>query len=97
MSTWNSYQEQLEMDTEIYTRTGVALRVYCLTIDWTTGVRSPAEENDFRLAFVSRPAQRLTQPTIQYLPVVFSGSKARPGRDTDHSRHLESRSKMSRR
>jgi hypothetical protein len=44
---------------------------------------------------VSRPALRLTQPPIQWVPGgSFSGGKAQPGRDADHSPHLEPRSKV---
>jgi hypothetical protein len=39
----------------------------------------------FPLASVSRPALRPTQPPIQCYWVPFSGAKARPGRDADHS------------
>jgi hypothetical protein len=36
----------------------VAQLVLCLTADWTTGVRSPAEVKNFPLASLSRPAPR---------------------------------------
>jgi hypothetical protein len=51
----------------------------------------------FPLACVSRPALGPTQPPIQGVPGGPSpGSKARPGRDADHSPHLVLRSMMSR-
>jgi hypothetical protein len=52
--------------------TGVAQSMYCLTTDWTTGVRSLAEAKDFfSPASVSRPTLRL-QPPVQWVLGVLS-------------------------
>jgi hypothetical protein len=54
--------------------------------DRAIGVRFPAGQRVFPLAFVSRSALGPTQPPVQYVPGVLSpGGKARPGRDADHS------------
>jgi hypothetical protein len=50
----------------------------------------------YPLAFVSRPALRLTQLPVQRVIASFSRGKARPGRDADHSPHLVPSSGMSR-
>jgi hypothetical protein len=48
------------------------LEYLSLTTDWTTGVRSPAETNDFSSRYMSRPALRPTQPPIQWVPGALS-------------------------
>jgi hypothetical protein len=64
----------------------VAQSVQCLTTDWTAGVRSPTEAEDF-------PSSLCVQTGSGALPASctvstggsLSGGKARPGRDADHS------------
>jgi hypothetical protein len=46
----------------------VAQSVQCLTTDWTAGVRSPTEAEDFS----SRPALGPTQPPVQWVPGALS-------------------------
>jgi hypothetical protein len=64
----------------------VAQSVQCLTTDWTAGVRSPTEAEDFsstlciQTGSVAHPAS-CTVGTGGSL----HGGKARPGRDADHS------------
>jgi hypothetical protein len=55
----------------------VARSVQCLTTDWMTGVRSQTKAEQqrqriFLLVSASRPALRLTQPLIQWVPGVLS-------------------------
>jgi hypothetical protein len=50
----------------------VALSVQCLTTDWTTRIRSPADAKDFPLVSVSIPALRPTHPPTQWVPGPFS-------------------------
>jgi hypothetical protein len=59
---------------------GVAQSVWCLTTDWTTGGRSPAEAKDFSSASVhiSSQAHPASYP-------VCTGGKARLGGDADNS------------
>jgi hypothetical protein len=65
---------------------GVARPVQCLTTDWTIGVRSPTEADDFSSTLCvqtgsgAHPAS-YTVGTGGSLP----GGKARPGRDADRS------------
>jgi hypothetical protein len=62
-------------------RAGVAHSVQCLTTDWTTGVRSPAEEmvlSSSLCVHTSSEAHPASYP-------MGTGGKARPGRDADHS------------
>jgi hypothetical protein len=64
----------------------VAQSVWCLTKDWTTGVRSPTKTEDFSSSLCvqtgsgAHPAS-CTMGTGDPFP----GGKARPGRDADHS------------
>jgi hypothetical protein len=60
-----------------------------------TGVRSRQRQRIFRLASVSRPVLRPTQPPVQWIQESFPGGKAWQGRDADHSPHLVPRSRIS--
>jgi hypothetical protein len=66
--------------------TGAAQSLQWLTTDWTTGVRSPTEAQNLssspcvQTGSGAHPAS-CTMGTCD----LFSGSKARPGRDADHS------------
>jgi hypothetical protein len=65
---------------------GVAQSVLCLTTDWTTGVRSLTEAEDFssiQCIQTGSGAHPASYPMGTGGP--FTGSKARPGRDDDHS------------
>jgi hypothetical protein len=65
---------------------GVAQSVQCLTTDWTAGVRSPTDAEDFSSNLCAQtgsgahPASCTTGTEGS-----FPGGKARPGRDADHS------------
>jgi hypothetical protein len=63
---------------------GVAQSVLCLTTDWTTGVRSPTEAENFSSSLCFQTGDP------------FPGGKARPGRNADQSPHLVPRLRMSR-
>jgi hypothetical protein len=58
--------------TQLQIGAGVAQSVQCLTTEWTAGVRSPADEMTFPLAYVSRPVLSSTQLPIQWEPGVSS-------------------------
>jgi hypothetical protein len=57
-----------------------------LTTDWTTGVRSPTEAEDFSSSLC---VQTGSGTHLASCPMgtggPFPGGKARPGRDADHS------------
>jgi hypothetical protein len=59
-----------------------------LTTEWMIGLRSPHEGKNFPLATVSRQALRPFSLLSNGYRRNFSGGKARPGRDVDHSPHL---------
>jgi hypothetical protein len=64
----------------------VAQAVQCLTTDWTIGVRSPTEAEDFSSSpyvQTGSGAHPASNPMGTGGP--FPGAKPRPGRDTDHS------------
>jgi hypothetical protein len=50
---------------------GVDQSVQCLTTDWMTVFRSPAEAKVFSLVSVSRLALGLSQPPVQWVPGSF--------------------------
>jgi hypothetical protein len=64
----------------------VAQSVQCLTTDWTAGVRSPTEAEDFssNLCIQTGPGYHPASCTVG-TGGSFPGGKARPGRDADHS------------
>jgi hypothetical protein len=71
-----------------YSSEPVARSVQCLTTDWTAGVRSPTEAEDFssnlcvQTGCWAHPASYTVGTGGS-----FPGGKARPGRDADHSPH----------
>jgi hypothetical protein len=65
---------------------GVAQSVVCLTTDWTNGVRSPTEAEDFSSSLcvqIGSGAHPASCPMGTGGP--FPGGKVRQGRDADHS------------
>jgi single-stranded DNA-binding protein len=64
----------------------VAQSVQCLTTDWTTGVRSPTEAEDFssKLGVHTSSGAHPASYTMG-TGGSFPGGEARPGRDADHS------------
>jgi hypothetical protein len=65
---------------------GVAQSVLCLTTDWTSGVRSPAEANDFSSSLCVQTSSEAHPPSYTMGTGGPSpGSKAWPGRGADHS------------
>jgi hypothetical protein len=57
-----------------------------LTTDWTTGVRSPTEAEDFSSSLcVQTGSGAYPACCIMGTGGSFPGGKARPGRDADHS------------
>jgi hypothetical protein len=64
---------------------GVAQSVQCLTTDWTTGVRSPTEVEDFSSSLCVQTGSGDHQTSCKMgTGGSFRGGKGRPGRDTDH-------------
>jgi hypothetical protein len=65
---------------------GVAQSVKCLTTDWTTGVRSPTEAEDFSSSLCSQTGSE-AHPASSTMGTggPFPGGKALLGRDADHS------------
>jgi hypothetical protein len=59
----------------------VARSVYCLTTDWTAGVRSPTQAEDFYTNLCVQTGCGAHSASY----TVGTGGKARPGRDADHS------------
>jgi hypothetical protein len=58
----------------------------CLTTDWTTGVRSPTEAEDFSSSlYVQTGSGAYPASCAMGTGGPFPGGKARPGRDADHS------------
>jgi hypothetical protein len=65
---------------------GVAQSEKWLTTDWTTGVRSPTEAEDFSSSFcIQTGSEAYPASCTMGTRGSFPGSKARPGRDADHS------------
>jgi hypothetical protein len=64
----------------------VAQSVQCLTTDWTYGVRSRTEAEDFSFALCVQTGSGV-HPAYYTVGSggSFPGGKARPGRDADHS------------
>jgi hypothetical protein len=64
----------------------VTQAVKCLTTDWTTGVRSPTEVEDFSSSLcVQTGSGAYPASCTMGTGGPFPGGKARPGRDADHS------------
>jgi hypothetical protein len=59
----------------------VAQSVQCLTTDWTAGVRSPTEAEDFSSNLRVQTGSGAHPASC----TVGTGGKAGPGRDADHS------------
>jgi hypothetical protein len=65
---------------------GVAQSVCCLTTDWTTGVRSPTEAEDFSSSLCVQTGSGAHPASCTMVPGVLSpGGKAWSGRDADYS------------
>jgi hypothetical protein len=64
----------------------VAQSVQCLTTDWTTGVRSPTEAEDFSASLCVQTGSGAHPASCPMgIGGLFPGGKERPGRDADHS------------
>jgi hypothetical protein len=71
--------------------------VWCLTIDLTTGVRSPTETKHFSFSLCVQSSSEAHQASYRMGTVGFiPRGKARAGHDADHSLHLVPRFWMSR-
>jgi hypothetical protein len=65
---------------------GVALSVQCLTMDWTTGVRSPTEAEDFSSGLCVQTGSGAHPASCPMgTGGSFPGGKSRPGRDAYRS------------
>jgi hypothetical protein len=64
----------------------VAQSVQCPTTDWTAGVRSPTEAEDFSSNLCVQTGSGAHPPSCTMgTGGYFPRGKARPGRDADHS------------
>jgi hypothetical protein len=70
----------------LYGGAGVAQSVQCLTTDWTAGVRTPTEAEDFSSTLCVQTGSG-AHPASYTMGTggSFPGGKKRPGRDADHS------------
>jgi hypothetical protein len=69
-----------------YVLARVAQSVQCLTMDWTTGVRSPTEAEEFSSNLCLQTVCDAHQASCTMgTGHPFPGGKARPGRQSDHS------------
>jgi hypothetical protein len=67
-------------------RAGVAQSAQCLTMDWTTRVRSPTEAEDFSSSPCVQTGYGANRTSCPLgTGGLFSGGKARPRHDADHS------------
>jgi hypothetical protein len=67
-------------------RAGVAQSVQCLTTDWTAGIRSPTEAEDFSTNLCVQTGSGAHPASYTMgIGASFPGGKARPKRDADHS------------
>jgi hypothetical protein len=63
-----------------------AQSVLCLTTDWTPGVRSPTEAEDFSSSLCVQTGSGAHPASCPMgIGGPFPGGKERPGRDADHS------------
>jgi hypothetical protein len=85
------------MAVPVLPRAGVAQSLYCLTMDWTTGVRSPTEAEDFSSSLCIQTGSGAHPASCTVgTGGLFPGSKVRPWHDADYSPHLVPRLRMSR-
>jgi hypothetical protein len=68
------------LENKLRTEVAQSVGLWCLTTDWTNGVRFPAHANTFFLASGAHPAS-----CQMGTGGPFSGAKVRPGRDADNS------------
>jgi hypothetical protein len=75
---------------------GIAQSLWCLTTDWTTGVRSPAEtkKNSSNLS-VQTSSEAHTASCTMDTGWPFAGGKERSGSDADDSSHAVLKSRIS--
>jgi hypothetical protein len=80
-----SYIHTFSLDTTPI-RAGVGQLVLCLTTDWTAGVRSPTEAENFYFSLCVQTGSG-AHPASYTVGTggCFPGGKARPGREADHS------------
>jgi hypothetical protein len=77
----NQYDHTASQQSETKCTIGAGvLSQYRMTTDWTAGVQSPAQANDFSSSLCVQ-----TSSEAFYSPLLPKGGKARPGRDADHS------------
>jgi hypothetical protein len=83
---FRSVSYRYEMHMLILDVNRVARSVQCLTTDWTAGVQSPTEAEDFSSTLCSQTGSG-AHPAFYTMGTggSFSEDKARPGRDADHS------------
>jgi hypothetical protein len=92
LNSCSLYMNRIKQNYKMLPGAGVAHSVQCLTTYWTTRVCSLAEAKDFSCSLCVQTSSEATQLLTSGYRKYYPGSKAQPGRATNHSPHLVPRS-----